>query len=280
LPRERSILITGCSSGIGYDAAVTLKARGWQVFASCRKPEDVARLTGLGFTSPRLDYADPASIANALATVLEKTGGRLDALFNNGAYSHPAAIADLSRQDLAALFAANFIGWHDLTRQVLPVMRRQGSGRIVNCSSVVGFIAGRFTGAYAASKFAVEGWSDTLRLELAGTGIFVSLIEPGPIATRFGDNARAHLGATLRDAGAASPFAGAYRVALARSGRPDILSSFFERPPAAVTRALIRALESRRPRPRYPVTIPAHAGAWAKRLLPTRLLDWFVRGQT
>jgi NAD(P)-dependent dehydrogenase (short-subunit alcohol dehydrogenase family) len=251
---------------------------GWRVFATCRQQADVERLERQGLTSHRLDYADEASIAAALNAVLTATGGRLDALFNNGAYAHPSAIEDLATDDLRALFEANFIGWHDLTRRVIPVMRAQKQGRIVNCSSVVGYIAGRFTAAYAASKFAVEGWSDSLRLELAGSGIHVSLIEPGPITTDFLKNARAHLAATADPSH--SRFGDQYRASLAKVGRPDFFSALLERPPSAVTRALVRALDSARPRARYRVTLPAHAGAWAKRLLPTRLLDWFVRTQT
>jgi NAD(P)-dependent dehydrogenase (short-subunit alcohol dehydrogenase family) len=271
--RLPSILITGCSSGIGYHAAHTLQRLGWQVFAACRREADVARLTGEGLVSLRLDYSDSASIEAALATVLNATGGRLDALFNNGAYAHPAAIEDLATADLRALLEADFIGWHDLTRRVIPAMRRQGSGRIVNCSSVLGVVAGRFTGAYVAAKFAVEGWSDTLRLELAGSGISVSLIEPGPIATRFLEHAREHFVASVDPKG--SPFREDYDRALARLTE-DHPGSMFERGPEAVTSALLRALQSRRPRARYPVTLPAHIGLWSKRLLPTRVLDWFL----
>jgi NAD(P)-dependent dehydrogenase (short-subunit alcohol dehydrogenase family) len=269
----RSILITGCSSGIGYDAARTLHARGWQVFAACRRGEDVARLAAEGLAGVRLDYADAASIAAAVETVLAATGGRLDALFNNGAYSHPGAIEDLATADLRTLFEVNFIGWHDLTRRVIPVMRAQRSGRIVNCSSVVGFLAQRFAGAYVASKFAVEGWSDTLRLELAGTGIRVSLIEPGPIRTRFQATARARFLTTV--AGANSAFAEDYRRELVKLD-DTVTHAPFELGPQAVTRRLVHALESRRPRVRYRVTVLAHLAALARRLVPTPILDWFL----
>src|SRR5262249_39760888 len=161
-------------------------------FATCRREEDVARLTQEGLASVRLDYSDAASIASATSLVLRLTNGRLDVLFNNGAYAHPSAIEDLATADLRALFEANFFGWHDLPRRIIPVMRKQGHGRIVNCSSIVGYIAGSMTAAYASSKFAVEGWTDSLRLELAAAGIGVSLIEPGPITTHFLDNARSH----------------------------------------------------------------------------------------
>ncbi len=267
---QRSILITGCSSGIGYHAAQTLNDRGWRVIATCRKEADCVRLAREGLTAVRLDYADPESIAAALDTVLEATDGRLDALFNNGAYAHPGAIEDLATEHVRALFEANFIGWHDLTRRVVPVMRRQGAGRIVNCSSVLGVVAGRFTGAYVASKFAVEGSSDTLRLELAGTGIRVSLIEPGPIATHFLDNARRHFLDTVDVDHSA--FRERYEAEVARAGE-GTTSSVFTLGPDAVTRRLIHALDGRRPRARYHVTLPARLGALGKRLLPTWALD-------
>ena len=182
---ERTVLITGCSSGIGLASAREMKTRGWRVFATARKPEDIARLKAEGFDSLYLDYAEPKSIAAAADQVLQATGGTLDALFNNGAYGQPGAFEDLKPDVLRAQFEANFFGWHDLTARIIPAMRAQGAGRIVFCSSVFGFIAAPYRGAYCASKFAVEALADTLRLELAGTGIKVSLIEPGPIASRF-----------------------------------------------------------------------------------------------
>ncbi|MEL6479621.1 MAG: SDR family NAD(P)-dependent oxidoreductase, partial [Pseudomonadota bacterium] len=175
----RSILITGCSSGIGLDAARQLAGTGWRVFASCRAEADCARLRAEGLASPRIDYQDPASIESGLADVLEATGGTLDALFNNGAYGMPGAVEDLPTDAFRELFEANFFGWHELTRQVIPVMRRQGQGRIVQCSSVLGFVALKMRGPYVSSKHALEGYSDVLRHELHGSGIHVVLIEPG-----------------------------------------------------------------------------------------------------
>ena len=186
---NRSILITGCSSGIGAHCAHRLRGRGWRVFAAARKPADVDRLAGAGFDALLLDYADGASIAAAVDTVLSGTGGGLDALFNNGAYALPGAVEDIPTEALRAGFEANFFGWHDLTRRLIPVMRAQGHGRIVQCSSVLGYVPMKYRGAYIASKYALEGLSETLRLELLGTGIHVSLIEPGPIDSRFEPNA-------------------------------------------------------------------------------------------
>ena len=268
----RSILITGCSSGIGLDAARSLRARGWRVFAACRKPEDCARLQAEGFDSPVLDYADPASIAAGLGQVLSATGGRLDALFNNGAFATPGAVEDLPAEALREILEVNVIGWHDLTRQVIPVMRAQGHGRIVQCSSVLGFAALPWRGAYVASKFALEGLTDTLRLEMRDTPIRVILIEPGPITSRFRHNARAQFGRWID--WQASPRAEQYRAALiprleAAGQGPDR----FELPAAAVTARLIHALESPRPRPRYFVTTPTWVMAALTRLLPTRWLD-------
>jgi NAD(P)-dependent dehydrogenase (short-subunit alcohol dehydrogenase family) len=185
----RSILITGCSSGIGHACALGLAERGWQVIASARKPSDVERLAQQGLSAVQLDLDDPDSIAAGLAEALALTGGRLDALFNNGAYGQPGAVEDLTRAVLSAQFETNLFGWHDLTRRVIPIMRGQGHGRIVQNSSVLGLVAMPFRGAYVASKFALEGLTDTMRQELVGSGIQVSLIEPGPILSRFRDNA-------------------------------------------------------------------------------------------
>jgi len=186
----RSILITGCSSGIGLCAAETLKARGWRVFATARKPEDIARLKDeVGVESLYLDYAEPDSIEATAEHVLAATDGRLTALFNNGGYGQPGALEDIRPQVLRAQFETNVFGWHDLTRRVIPAMRANGEGRIVFCSSVLGLIAAPYRGAYSASKFAVEALADTLRMELSGSGIHVALIEPGPIATRFVEHA-------------------------------------------------------------------------------------------
>lgn len=269
---SRSILITGCSSGIGYDAAHGMAARGWQVFASCRQQKDVDRLRDEGLKSVLIDYEHPETIASGLAEVLNQTGGRLDSLFNNGAYAIPGAVEDLPTDALRAIFQANLFGWHDLTRHVLPVMRAQGHGRVVNCSSVLGLVALPWRGAYNATKFALEGLTDTLRLEMRDTGIEISLIEPGPIPTQFRINARAQFEKWID--WEASPRAEQYRTKLlkrlyADSVKPDP----GELPPSAVTAALIHAVESPRPRAHYHVTTPTKIAALARRLLPTRVID-------
>ena len=182
---NKSILITGCSSGIGAASARVMRERGWQVFATARRPEDIERLQAEGVRALRLDYCKPDTIAETADTVLSETDGRLFALFNNGAYGQLGAVEDVPTSALRAQFEANLFGWHDLTCRLIPAMRKQGAGRIVQCSSVLGLVAMKHRGAYVASKFALEGLSDALRLELRGTGIHVSVIQPGPIGTPF-----------------------------------------------------------------------------------------------
>ncbi|MFN4159175.1 MAG: SDR family NAD(P)-dependent oxidoreductase [Gemmobacter sp.] len=271
---ERTLLITGCSSGIGLDAARGMAARGWRVFATCRREADCARLRGEGLESFRLDYADEESIAAAVDEVRVRAG-RLDALFNNGAFACPGAVEDLPRGALRAIFETNLFGYHDLTRRVIPMMRSQGAGRIVNCSSVLGMVGIAWRGAYVATKFAMEGLSDVLRIEMAGTGIEVILIEPGPVATRIRENAIPHFERWIDWKGSAR--AEEYAGLLNRLYKPGATQDRFELPPSAVTAKLIHALESPRPRARYFVTTPTHAMNIARRLLPTRALDWVLR---
>ncbi|SEO87193.1 Short-chain dehydrogenase [Salinihabitans flavidus] len=271
----KSILITGCSSGIGLDAAQGLRARGWRVFAACRKPDDCTRLREMGFESPLIDYERGETIASGLQEVLNATGGTLDALFNNGAYAVPGAVEDLPAGALRAIFEANVFGWHDLTRQVIPVMRAQGHGRIVNCSSVLGLVSAPWRGAYNATKFALEALTDTLRIEMRDTPLHVVLIEPGPIDTPFRANAALQFEKWIdwRKSARAAQYDARLRPRLyAETGGADR----FELPPAAVTAKLLRALESPRPRPRYFVTTPTYAMAFLRRVLPVRALDWLL----
>jgi NAD(P)-dependent dehydrogenase (short-subunit alcohol dehydrogenase family) len=271
---QRSILITGCSSGIGLDAARGLKARGWRVFATCRQEADCARLRSEGLESFRLDYADEASIAEAVAEALARTGGTLDALFNNGAFACPGLVEDVPRGALREIFEVNLFGYHDLARQVIPVMRRQGHGRIVNCSSVLGLVGMRFRGAYVATKFAMEGLTDVMRIELRGSGIAVVLIEPGPIATRIRENAIPHFERWIDWENSAR--ADLYRSLRGRLYDRKTKKDAFELEPSAVTAKLVRALEARRPRARYFVTTPTYLMGFARRALPTGALDWLI----
>jgi NAD(P)-dependent dehydrogenase (short-subunit alcohol dehydrogenase family) len=270
----RTILITGCSSGIGHHAALGLKALGWRVFATARKQPDVARLADEGLESLRLDYADEESIGAALGDVLSRTGGRLDALFNNGSYAQAGAVEDVDTEAMRVQFEANFFGWHDLTRRVIPVMRRQGSGRIVFCSSVLGFVGARYRGAYVASKHALEGYADSLRLELHGTGISVVLIEPGPIASNFRQNAIDNIHRTIDVDG--SVHRETYQRDLSERSDGQTHTPF-RLGPDAVFKKLVTALDSRNPRPRYRVTVPTHIAALLKRILSTRMMDRVVR---
>ncbi len=266
--QARSLLITGASSGIGLAAAMTLKARGWRVWATARTDTDLQRLASLGLEPVHLDLRDPASIAKAAALVLAATGGRLDALFNNAASGQAGAVEDLPTDALRDQFEVNLFGWHDLTRRLLPAMRARGSGRIVNCSSVLGIVALKYRGAYIASKFALEGLTDALRLELRGSGIDVVTIRPGPIATHFVETSLALLETDIDVQH--SPHAAAYdrRIARGRRGGTGRMKSG----PDAVVKKLIHALESPRPRPYYSVTVLTVLMDWARRLLTGRAL--------
>jgi len=274
LMTARSILITGCSSGIGLDAARGLKARGWRVFATCRQEADCDRLRAEGMESFRLDYADEASIAAAVEEVVQRTGGRLDALYNNGAFACPGAVEDLPRGALREIFETNLFGYHDLTRRVIPLMRAQGHGRIVNCSSVLGLVGLTWRGAYVATKFAMEGLTDVLRIEMKGTGIEVILIEPGPIATKIRENAIPHFERWLDWENSARREQ--YVSLRGRLYDKKTKKDRFELGPEAVTAKLVRALEDRRPKARYFVTTPTHLMGLLRRVLPTRVLDWVI----
>lgn len=271
---NKTILITGCSTGIGYCVAHGLKVLGWRVFATARQPVDVRRLQAEGLESLPLDLRDSESIRTAVAAILAQTNGRLEALFNNGAYGQAGAVEDLSREALREQFEANVFGTQELTNQIVPIMRRQGGGRILYTSSVLGLVAFPYRGAYVASKFALEGLADTLRLELAGTGIHVCLIEPGPILSKFRDNA--HVAYRRYIQAETSLHREQYAAMEARLLKKGPAAPF-TLPPEAVLKRVIHALESRRPRARYYVTVPTYLFAALRRLLPTRALDTVLR---
>ncbi len=264
----RTIIVTGCSSGIGAHCARALKKDGWRVFATVRKQADRGPLEADGIETLVMDYTDPASIAALADTVLDRTGGRIDALFNNGAYGQAGAVEDLPAEALRLQFETNVIGWHDLTRRLIPAMRRQGHGRIVQCSSILGIVPYRWRGAYNASKFAIEGLSLTLRMELAGSGIHVSLIEPGPIESRFTANAIPYIERFIDIEG--SVHAAEYRRQMKRL-RGESAPARGKLGPDAVYDVLRHALNARAPRPHYIVTSPARKGALLKKLLPAAL---------
>jgi NAD(P)-dependent dehydrogenase (short-subunit alcohol dehydrogenase family) len=268
-----TILITGCSSGIGLQAAITLKERGYRVFASARKPEDVAKLKAQGFESVQLDVTQIDSIEQALNDILTKTGGTLDALFNNAGYMQAGAIEDLTPEIIQQQFATNTFGPIELTRRILPIMRKQGHGRIIQNSSVLGVFTVPFYGAYNASKFALEGFSNTLRQELRGTGIFVSIINPGPIKSHLRDTA---LEVYEKSIPASQP-------SHYRSDYEQIKASVFNRKhnprhqnPDIVINKLIQALESRHPKAHYfPGGLATMLGI-LRRILPDSALDWLA----
>ncbi|MDO6461130.1 SDR family NAD(P)-dependent oxidoreductase [Granulosicoccaceae sp. 1_MG-2023] len=265
-----AVLISGASSGIGYSSALMLQQRGYRVFAGARRDEDLQRLRALGLEAVALDLCDSAQIHAAAEQVLDATGGCLYGLFNNAGYGQPGAVEDLSRAALREQFETNLFGTMELTCALLPAMRARGRGRIIQNSSVLGFAAMPYRGAYNASKFALEGITDTLRLELRGSGIYVSLIEPGPIRSRFRENSLAAFQRHIEPAGSAHE--AAYERVLARlASRTN--NNRFALDADAVGRCLIQALEATRPKIRYRVTTPTKAIAVLKRLLPARALD-------
>ena len=273
-PSEKTVLVTGCSSGIGYCTAKGLQQRGYRVFATARREESVFALNAEGLESLRLDLDDSASIERAVDEVLRRTGGRIYALFNNGAFGLPGAIEDLSRDAIRTQFETNVFGWLELTNRLLPVMRAQGYGRIIQNSSVLGLVAMPFRGAYNASKFALEGLSDTLRLELADTDIHVSLVEPGPILTRFRANGLLALQTHIDIDN--SVHKDRYQRVLQRLNKEGPAVPF-TLPPEAVLKKVIHALEARKPRARYYVTFPTYLFGTLKRILPTAALDQLLR---
>ncbi|TAL65202.1 MAG: SDR family NAD(P)-dependent oxidoreductase [Legionella sp.] len=272
--KKQIILITGCSTGIGYDAALTLKNRGHRVIASCRRIEDVKKLDALGIESLQLDVADSLSIQNAFSQLLILTNGRLDVLINNAGYGQAGALEDISRDVIRKQFETNVFGLLELTNLAIPIMRKQGYGRIINLSSILGIISLPMRGAYNASKYAVEGLSDTLRLELKSSGIDVVTIEPGPIESRFRDNC---VDSSLKDINMEnSHFKKQYEVMLT-SYKQAKSNSAFTKGTIAVIAKLIHAIEAKKPRAKYPVTFPAHLFIFLKRILSTRMMDALFR---
>lgn len=265
------VLVTGCSSGIGLDAARRLRAEGWQVVATCRRPEDIAARLAEGMECLHLELADAHSVAMLAKTVLDS--GPLDALVNNAAFALPGAVEDIPRDGLRTIFEANLFGTHDLTTRLIPHFRQHG-GRIVNISSVLGLVGIPWRGAYVATKFAMEGLTDVLRVEMADTRVRVITIEPGPITSRIRANSIPHFERWVDWQSSAR--ADQYRESLiGRLYRPSGVDRF-ELPPAAVSHCILRALTVRRPAARYYVTTPTWLSGIGKRLLPTRALDWFA----
>ncbi len=271
---QKSILITGCSSGIGLASALTLKQRGYRVFATARKASDVDKLHAQGLESLVLDVNDSNSIHNALAEILKKTNGKLDALFNNAGYGLTGAVEDLTRDMMRAQFETNVFGPMELTNLVIPAMRKQGHGRIIQNTSILGIVAIPFYGAYNASKFALEGFSNTLRQELRGTNIFVSIIAPGPIRSKFRENALKTYYETLHKKD--SVHKTLYKKLENFFSQSIDTHPQFTALPDAVISKLTHALESPKPKAHYYVSLPAHLFAALRRLLPDSALDWVM----
>lgn len=268
--KSQTVLITGCSSGIGLDSAIQLKDRGYRVFATARQEADVESLRNQGFEAYQLDLADSKSIQHAVAQILEKTDGQLDVLFNNGAVGQPGAVEDLSRDVLRQQFEINLFGTHELTNLIIPAMRKQGHGKILYTSSVLGFVALKYRGAYNASKFGLEGLVDTLRLELLGTNIYPVLIEPGPILTKFRETAFALFKQNIDVENSAH--ATIYQALSKKLGSEGPVVPF-TLGPESVTKKVIKALDAKTPSARYYVTFPTYLLGYLKRLLPDCILD-------
>ncbi len=267
---NKKVLVTGCSSGIGYDCAHQLHQRGYQVIASCRRMKDVERLRAENLNCIQLDIADSTSIATTVNMLRDSQADNpLYGIVNNAAFGVPGAVEDISRNALREQFETNVFGTHELTCSLIPLLREHKQGRIIQISSILGGLCLPFRGAYNASKYALEALSDTLRLELSDTDIHVSLIQPGPIDTEFRANAQRMYEKHVQ--GKPSAFAQYYSAVEARLSNPEPVK--FTLPASAVSQSIIHALESKRPKVRYRVTVPTRLFLPLKRLLPDRLMD-------
>ncbi len=273
---NRSVLVTGCSSGIGRATAELLRSTGWTVFPTARKVADLDALRQAGFDAIKLDVSSSESIAVAVERVLVKSDGMLGAVVNNAGFGMPGAIEDLTRDAMRYQFEVNLFGLQELTNKLIPVFRKQGYGRIVNISSVVGRLSLPFMGIYSASKFALEAVSDALRVELSQDRISVSLVEPGPIRTSFSTNC-AGQGEEKLDADG-SKFGAAYKQYFAKRRNGGMGEDRFRLPPEAVAEKILHALESPHPKIRYCVTLPAYFGSWAARFVPAKIIDRLMIG--
>ncbi len=266
----QSILITGCSTGIGLGVALDLHKLGYQVFATARKLDDINKLKKLGLNSLQLDVTDSNSINLALENILNQTGGTLDILFNNAGYGQVGAVEDLTKSAIMAQFDTNVFGLLELTNKVLPIMREQGRGKIIVTSSILGFISLKYRGAYVASKFALEGLMDALRLELYDTPISVSIIQPGPIRSNFRNTSHDIFNKYINPQ--ASPHFQQYQNMQAYYNK-QTASNIFEMTHHAITKKVVRIIKARRPYARYSVTFPTYLFRLLVRILPRFILD-------
>jgi len=264
----RTVLITGCSSGIGLCLAHGLRSAGYHVFATARKEEDLIKLKKLGFDAFLLDLASSKSIKTAIYELYQKTDS-LYALINNGAYGQAGALEDISREALEKQFQANVFGWHELTNLILPSMKERNKGRVIYISSVLGFVAMPFRGPYVASKFAIEGLVNTLRLELKKTKIKLSLIQPGPIESKFRQNA--FLAFKENVDSSKSDYKREYKTMIERLNSDNNVQ--FTLAPESVLQCVLHALESKSPKNHYRVTFPTKLLAVLCRILPSSWMD-------
>lgn len=267
-----AVLITGCSSGIGRATAERLAARGWPVYATARRIDDVAPLAGAGCTPLQLDVTDESSMRAAVATI-EQAHGAIGVLVNNAGYGQDGAIEAVPIDAVRRQFETNVFGLVRLTQLVLPGMRHRGSGRIINVSSMGGRLVLPGGGFYHATKFAVEAISDALRFEVRPFGVHVIVVQPGPIKTRFEETS---IG-TMTEPSDGSPYA-AFDAGVAERVRRTYAGSMAA-PPERVARVIERAITARRPRSRYPVTAAGRALMTARRVLPDQAFDALLRRQ-
>ena len=270
---KKSILITGSSSGIGLTVAKDLSDLGWNVIASCRKEEDCKILTEkYGLLSTVIDYDNQKSILSGLEFALDKTDGKIDVLFNNGAYGLPALVEDIPVDSLRGIFETNFFGWHSLTKEVIPYMKERGSGRIIQNSSILGFMALKYRGAYTATKYAIEALSDTLRLEMQNENIKVIIIQPGPITTKFRENSYIRFKESID--WQVSDYKLLYlNKIIPRLEAKKLKKTTFELLPNAVSEAVIHACTASNPRIRYRITWATVIMMYLKRSLTDNLFD-------
>lgn len=266
-----TILITGCSSGIGLETALYLKQKDHRVFATARDMEDVEMLKRKGFESFYLDVTIHESITHTLEKILKLTNGTIDVVFNNAGYGQPGAIEDIRTDVLKEQFETNVFGLHEVTRQVVPIMRTQGYGKIIQHSSVLGLISLQLRGAYNASKYAIEGLTDTLRLELAQTNIDVTLLNTGPVTSKFRDNAviKADQNIDMEHSN--------YKDLYDKNLKQNKSKVPFNLEAIEVAKVVENIIETSNVKPRYYITKATYILGYLKRVLSTKSLDIILR---
>ena len=275
---KKNILITGCSSGIGKNAALRLHNKGWRVFATCRSEKDCFFFNRLGIESLPLDLLSELSIDNAINYINKETNSQLDALYNNGAYAIPGAIQDMPRDAIREIFEVNVFGQIDLINKCIPLMLNSEDPRIINCSSVLGFLSLPYRGLYSATKFSIEALTDALRRENYNNKIKFILIQPGPINTKIRKNSIKHFENWIDWENSPNKEIYEYKIMKHLYNEKNNYSYInFELQPDSVTKILIKALNSKKPKIRYTVTLPTKIAKIMIKFLPTNLLDWIFK---